>query len=142
MQSIPYRYSIFLCGRLMTVEHNNGMGEFSINVASATHSSYSQWATRTATITATTGTATATATYSTSPIPTSTSYDYIVVGGGVRQILSSASFLACRGAHGLLCLTYFSIQNTNLGVKVNIGFSRLEVFQWQINSRKVASLFS
>lgn len=77
---------------LTAAEHNNGMGEFSIKVASATQSSYSEWATRTATITATTGTATATATYSTSPIPTSTSYDYIVVGGGVRKDLFFHSF--------------------------------------------------
>lgn len=80
---------------LTTVEHNNGMGEFSIKVASATQSSYSQWASQTATITATTGTATATATYSTSPIPTATSYDYIVIGGGVRIIISSSRFLSC-----------------------------------------------
>ncbi|EMR89102.1 putative cellobiose dehydrogenase protein [Botrytis cinerea BcDW1] len=86
---------------LYPAEHNNGMGEFSIKVASATQSSYSKWASMTATITATTGTATATATYSTSPIPTSTSYDYIVVGGGAGGV-PMADKLAQSGKSVLL----------------------------------------
>lgn len=84
------------------------MGEFSIKVASATHTSYSQWATRTATITATTGTASATATYSTAPIPTSTSYDYIVVGGGVCTVSLNHSLLPPNNSYEDLTFMWIS----------------------------------
>ncbi|PQE24748.1 cellobiose dehydrogenase protein [Rutstroemia sp. NJR-2017a WRK4] len=67
-------------------QHNNGMGEFQIKVASATQASYSKWASMTATTTAVTGTASATATYSSTAVPTATSYDYIVVGGGAGGV--------------------------------------------------------
>ncbi|TVY84745.1 Cellobiose dehydrogenase [Lachnellula suecica] len=69
-------------------QHDNGMGEFAIPVASATQASYSQWATLTATETYTTGTATATATtsFSSVPVPTGTTYDYVVIGGGAGGI--------------------------------------------------------
>ena len=67
-------------------QHNNGMGVFSVAVASATQASYSSWATKTATGTSATGSATATASYSGIPVPTTTSYDYIVVGAGAGGI--------------------------------------------------------
>ncbi|KAF8856767.1 carbohydrate-binding module family 1 [Acephala macrosclerotiorum] len=67
-------------------QHDNGMGEFQIKVASATQASYSIWATKTATGTIATGTATATATFSGVPVPTTTSYDYVVIGGGAAGI--------------------------------------------------------
>lgn len=69
-------------------QHNNGMGEFSIPVASATQASYSKWATLTATQTYTSGTSTptATASYSAIPVPTGVTYDYVVIGGGAGGI--------------------------------------------------------
>lgn len=66
-------------------QHNNGMGEFKIEVASATQASYSIWASMTATATSVSGTAGPTATYSSNPVPTST-YDYVVIGGGAGGI--------------------------------------------------------
>ena len=67
-------------------QHNNGMGEFEILVASATQASYSVWATSTITgITSATVSSTATATYSSKPVPTST-YDYVIVGGGAGGV--------------------------------------------------------
>lgn len=67
-------------------QHDNGMGEFQIQVKSATQASYSIWATKTATGVIATGTATATATFSAVPVPTTTSYDYVVIGGGAAGI--------------------------------------------------------
>ena len=67
-------------------QHNNGMGEFQIEVASATQASYSIWETMTATATVVTGTLSPTSTYSSIPVPTSTTYDYVVVGGGAGGI--------------------------------------------------------
>lgn len=122
---------------LIAAEHNNGMGEFSIKVASATQSSYSKWASMTATITATTGTATATATYSTSPIPTSTSYDYIVVGGGVRIFSFSNTFLPYKRESSCYVIVPFC---ETAGFRIlKIVCSRLEESRWQINLRKVES---
>lgn len=69
------------------VQHNNGMGEFVVLVASATQASYSVWATQTVSgVVTATGTATATATYSAVPVPTGTTYDYVVIGGGAGGI--------------------------------------------------------
>ncbi|TVY55538.1 Cellobiose dehydrogenase [Lachnellula cervina] len=70
-------------------QHNNGMGEFSIAVASATQSDYSKWATETATTTytSTTSSGTPTATsISASAVPTGVTYDYVVIGGGAGGI--------------------------------------------------------
>jgi cellobiose dehydrogenase (acceptor) len=67
-------------------QHNNGMGEFQIEVASATQASYSNWATLTATATAVTGSTAPTSTYSSIPVPTGTTYDYVIVGGGAGGI--------------------------------------------------------
>ena len=67
-------------------QHNNGMGEFQIEVASATQASYSNWATLTATATAVTGTAVATSSYSSIAVPTGTTYDYVVIGAGAGGI--------------------------------------------------------
>lgn len=67
-------------------QHNNGMGEFVIQVASATQASYSKWATLTATATAVTGSATSTTAYSSIAVPTGTTYDYVVIGGGAGGI--------------------------------------------------------
>lgn len=69
-------------------QHDNGMGEFQIVVASAAQASYSAWASKTATITTATatGTSTPTSTYSSIPVPTATTYDYIVVGAGAGGI--------------------------------------------------------
>lgn len=66
-------------------QHNNGMGEFKVEVASATQASYSIWASMTATATSVSGTAGPTATYSSNPVPTTT-YDYVVIGGGAGGI--------------------------------------------------------
>lgn len=66
-------------------QHNNGMGEFQIKVASATQASYSVWASMTATVTTVTGSSTPTSTYSSKPVPTNT-YDYVVVGAGAGGI--------------------------------------------------------
>ncbi|RDW73920.1 cellobiose dehydrogenase protein [Coleophoma crateriformis] len=70
------------------VQHNNGMGEFSVAIASATQASYSNWATLTATHTntATATAAASTTTVSSQTIPTGVTYDYIVVGGGAGGI--------------------------------------------------------
>lgn len=68
-------------------QHNNGMGEFEVLVASATQASYSVWATMTGIPTSTistTGTPTSTS-YSQTPVPTNT-YDYVVIGGGAGGI--------------------------------------------------------
>jgi cellobiose dehydrogenase (acceptor) len=62
------------------------MGEFQIEVASATQASYSNWATLTATATAVSGSSAPTSSYSSIPVPTSTTYDYVVVGGGAGGI--------------------------------------------------------
>ncbi|TVY18546.1 Cellobiose dehydrogenase [Lachnellula arida] len=70
-------------------QHNNGMGEFSIAVASATQSDYSKWATETATTTYTSATSTGTSTsasISASAVPTGVTYDYVVIGGGAGGI--------------------------------------------------------
>ncbi|TAQ89554.1 cellobiose dehydrogenase [Chlorociboria aeruginascens] len=67
-------------------QHNNGMGEFQIEVASATQASYSVWATQTVTSTGPTGSATATSSYSSIPVPTATTWDYVVVGAGAGGI--------------------------------------------------------
>ncbi|KUJ20172.1 putative cellobiose dehydrogenase [Mollisia scopiformis] len=82
-------------------QHNNGMGEFAIQVASATHVSYSAWATKTATGVIATGTATATATFTPIPVPTQTTYDYIVVGAGAGGI-PMADKLSAAGKSVLL----------------------------------------
>ena len=66
-------------------QHNNGMGEFQVEVASATQASYSIWASMTVTITSVTGTSTPTSTWSSKPVPTNT-YDYVVIGGGAGGI--------------------------------------------------------
>jgi len=67
-------------------QHNNGMGEYSVVVASATQASYTNWQTLTISSAVNTGTAAASTTYSTIPVPTATSYDYIVVGGGAGGV--------------------------------------------------------
>ncbi|TVY40768.1 Cellobiose dehydrogenase, partial [Lachnellula subtilissima] len=70
-------------------QHNNGMGEFSIKVASATQSDYSKWATLTATTTYTSTTSSGTSTptsISASAVPTGITYDYVVIGGGAGGI--------------------------------------------------------
>jgi cellobiose dehydrogenase (acceptor) len=67
------------------VQHDNGQGEFVIQVASATQASYSKWATMTATGVIATGTATTTS-YSSVAVPTGVTYDYVVVGGGAGGI--------------------------------------------------------
>ncbi|EHL03777.1 putative Cellobiose dehydrogenase [Glarea lozoyensis 74030] len=82
-------------------QHNNGMGEFVIQVQSATHVSYSDWATKTATGPIATGTTTATATISSIPVPTGDAYDYIVVGAGAGGI-PMADKLSQSGASVLL----------------------------------------
>ncbi|KAE8445026.1 hypothetical protein EG329_014032 [Mollisiaceae sp. DMI_Dod_QoI] len=82
-------------------QHNNGMGEFLIPVASATQASYSAWATKTASGPIATGTATATVAFSSIPVPTQTSYDYIVVGGGAGGI-PMADKLSASGKSVLL----------------------------------------
>lgn len=72
--------------------HNNGQGQFGIDVASARSSSYDEWAAK-----AGNGTTTPTPTPSTSPTPTPTpttcstpapteAYDYIVIGAGAGGI--------------------------------------------------------
>ena len=66
-------------------QHNNGMGEFQVEVASATQASYSIWASMTATVTSVTGTTSPTSTYSSRPVPTTT-FDYVVVGAGAGGI--------------------------------------------------------
>lgn len=66
-------------------QHDNGMGEFKITVASATQASYSIWATMTATGTSVSGTIGPTSTHSSKPIPTLT-YDYVVVGSGAGGV--------------------------------------------------------
>ncbi len=82
-------------------QHNNGMGEFVIQVRSATQASYSAWATKTATGVMATGTATSTATFSSIPVPTQTSYDYIIVGAGAGGI-PMADRLSASGKSVLL----------------------------------------
>ncbi len=82
-------------------QHDNGMGEFQIEVASATQASYSQWATMTATGVIATGTATSTSSYSAIPVPTQTTYDYVVVGGGAGGI-PMADKLSAAGKSVLL----------------------------------------
>jgi cellobiose dehydrogenase (acceptor) len=67
-------------------QHDNGMGIFAIQVASATQASYSKWATMTKTGPTATASATATVSFSAVPVPTATSYDYVVVGGGAGGI--------------------------------------------------------
>lgn len=67
-------------------QHDNGMGEFEIQVKSATQASYSKWATMTATGVIASATATATATFSPVPVATTDTYDYIVIGGGAGGI--------------------------------------------------------
>lgn len=67
------------------VQHDNGQGEFLIEVASATQASYSQWATLTQTGTVATGTSVTTS-YSSIAVPTGTTYDYVVIGGGAGGI--------------------------------------------------------
>lgn len=69
------------------LQHNNGMGEFKVEVASATQASYSIWASMTATTTATSvsRTVSPTSTATSKPVPTST-YDYVVIGGGAGGI--------------------------------------------------------
>jgi cellobiose dehydrogenase (acceptor) len=66
-------------------QHNNGMGEFEVDVSSATQASYSIWASMTATATSVSGTVRPTSTSTSRPIPTST-YDYVVIGGGAGGI--------------------------------------------------------
>lgn len=66
-------------------QHNNGMGEFKVDVASATQASYSIWARMTATATSVSGTVSPTSTAASKPVPTST-YDYVVIGGGAGGI--------------------------------------------------------
>jgi len=61
------------------------MGEFEIQVASATQASYSVWATMTQTVTQVSGTSSPTSTLSSRPVPTG-SYDYVIVGGGAGGI--------------------------------------------------------
>jgi cellobiose dehydrogenase (acceptor) len=82
-------------------QHNNGMGEFVVQVASATQASYSVWATKTATGPVATGSTTATATVSAIPVPTADAYDYIVVGAGAGGI-PMADKLSASGASVLL----------------------------------------
>lgn len=67
-------------------QHDNGMGIFQIEGASATHTSYSDWVTRTATATQVTGTSGPTATVSSQPVPTGETYDYVIIGGGAGGI--------------------------------------------------------
>lgn len=66
-------------------QHNNGMGEFQVQVASATQASYSVWATMTGTGPTSTTSTGPTSTISSRPVPTNT-YDYIVVGGGAGGV--------------------------------------------------------
>lgn len=82
-------------------QHDNGQGEFVVQVASATHTSYSNWATMTATATATIPTGTSvTTSYSSIPVPTG-SYDYVIVGGGAGGI-PMADRLSASGKSVLL----------------------------------------
>lgn len=82
-------------------QHDNGQGEFVVQVASATQASYSVWATMTATATGTipSGT-TVTTSYSSLPAPTGT-YDYVIVGGGAGGI-PMADKLSASGKSVLL----------------------------------------
>jgi cellobiose dehydrogenase (acceptor) len=82
------------------VQHDNGQGEFVIQVASATQASYSQWATMTATGVIATGTSVTTS-YSSIAVPTGISYDYIVIGGGAGGI-PMADKLSASGKSVLL----------------------------------------
>ncbi|KAF4624197.1 hypothetical protein G7Y89_g13978 [Cudoniella acicularis] len=84
-------------------QHNNGMGEFAIQVKSATHTSYASWTTITGTNAPTsTPTAVPTSTsISAVPVPTQTSYDYIVVGAGAGGI-PMADKLSAAGKSVLL----------------------------------------
>lgn len=81
-------------------QHNNGMGEFVIQVASATQASYSEWATRTATATQVTGTSAPTSVVSSRPVPTDT-WDYVIIGGGAGGI-PMADRLSASGKKVLL----------------------------------------
>jgi cellobiose dehydrogenase (acceptor) len=83
------------------VQHNNGMGEFQIIVASAVQSSYSIWASKTATATAVTGSSTPTSTISSRPVPTGNTYDYVIVGAGAGGI-PMADKLSASGKKVLL----------------------------------------
>ncbi|OBT67703.1 hypothetical protein VE03_03484 [Pseudogymnoascus sp. 23342-1-I1] len=69
------------------LQHDNGMGEFKVEVSSATQASYSIWASMTATTTATSvsRTVSPTSTTTSKPVPTST-YDYVVIGAGAGGI--------------------------------------------------------
>ena len=93
-------------------QHNNGMGEFVINVAKAANTNYAKWVGSSSTAPASTMSATASATSAWSnatsaamtsvaatsttstaptsisgvPVPSATSYDYVIVGGGAAGI--------------------------------------------------------
>jgi cellobiose dehydrogenase (acceptor) len=77
------------------------MGEFQIEVASATQASYSAWATKIATGPTATASAATTTVFSSIPVPTQTSYDYIVVGAGAGGI-PMADKLSAAGKSVLL----------------------------------------
>ncbi|RFU33237.1 hypothetical protein B7463_g3098, partial [Scytalidium lignicola] len=71
------------------IQHNNGMGEYSIVVESATQTSYSAWLSSATTISVPTssGTSVPTSTpVSSVPVPTGATYDYVIVGGGAGGV--------------------------------------------------------
>lgn len=84
------------------VQHNNGMGEYSIPVASITQTSYSAWLASATSISVSSPTsAPPTSTVSSIPVPTGATYDYIVVGAGAGGV-PLADKLAQQGHSVLL----------------------------------------
>ena len=86
-------------------QHNNGMGEFQIKVASAANTNYAKWAALATTAptssAAPTSTAAPTPTISGIAVSTATSYDYVIVGGGAGG-LPMADKLSAAGHSVLL----------------------------------------
>jgi Starch binding domain/Cytochrome domain of cellobiose dehydrogenase len=110
------------------LQHNNGMGEFKVEVASAIQASYLIWATMTVTGTSTSGTVQPTSTGNATRVRSSTS------STGITTAPSTACTAATRVA-----VTFNEMVTTDIGQTIKIAGSISELGDWDTNSAPALS---